>query len=400
MVTANETSSCTTNLTETQSLVVQLYIVIGVLSFLLLVSCAALFNSLVAAHKDKKRQVVDASRPAPAPRMIILPMIRRVEVESPQRAMSLVRNRFASLVNAAHAKHVNVQEAMAVMDEAESALSGYKDRQNQKQMSSQARLKMRLQSRRGSNSTKSLLADSVSAMTTISRSASDSKGHKKKSDRKKAKKFAKMLKKNKLKGKKFKLPHTAILDGVDFAVVTRIGLRNIGFKKLKKMFQKNYPLDREMTIFLEPMKAIMSKFKVPPAEWNVLFKRMGATNANQDTQDTQDTQEEINFDDATTVIHYESLTQWMDEGDKVENARAILRDFVPPSVLDRLFHLDKSNPGKASRGLMEKVLPKLGLTELELPVLFAALGLTKPDSEILQDEFLGWVRIGKLAEST
>ena len=329
-----------------------------------------------------------------------------------------IRNRFANLVQKAHSEHINMEAAMSVMDDAEAAIKIHASRQDKLRRSSQLRLSMRLKARsKGPNI--ALLAtafkkktkkteesgssgnnddddhDAGGSVKKKDKKAKKSKKDKKKKDKKKKDKKVKKvnlknLKKTKVKVK-FKLPHTAVLGGVDFEVVARIGMRNIGLKKLTSMFKQNPPKNNVNQIFLNPIKTILTKFKVPEAEWMVVMKHMGAMNPDASDDDTMDDEIIVVDDETDMILEKQKLFQWMEQGDKVEHARSMLRDFVPPAIIQRLFQIDKNSPGKAKRNLMEKVMPKLGIPDDELPLLFSALGLKDGESEISIDEFLQWV---------
>ena len=283
---------------------------------------------------------------------------------------------------------------------------------SQRESSASARLKMRLAQRKsivaGKGKGKNKLAN-IAKLEVLSKK--ERKREKKKLKRQKTidkaqkKASVKEKKKGKSRSTIFKVPHTAVLNGVDFEVVTRIGMRNMGKKKIKNLFKTNEPMKDTKSMFVTCMKPMFLKLKVPEVEWSVVLKHMGARkigeknpdNADSDVVHIHDSDDEDVMDVKEMVLNRDEVLKWMEAGDKVERARLILRDFVPPAVLKRLFQIDQENLGTAQRGLMEQVFPKLGISKEDMPPIFNTLGMAESDSVITEEEFSNWVKVGSAA---
>tara|TARA_B100000795_G_scaffold267366_1_gene252048 strand:+ start:1537 stop:3003 length:1467 start_codon:yes stop_codon:yes gene_type:complete len=321
------------------------------------------------------------------------------------------KNRFIGKFVTKTKQNVLKTKANKVMDDAEIHLQSLQKKMSQRESSASSRLKMRLAQRKsmvaGKGKGKNMLAN-VAKLEVLSKK--ERKREKKKLKRQKTidkaqKKASVKKKKGKSSSTIFKVPHTAVLNGVDFEVVTRIGMRNMGKKKIKNLFKTNEPMKDTKSMFVTCMKPMFLKLKVPEVEWSVVLKHMGARKIgekNPDNVDSEvvhihDSDDEDVMDVKEMVLNRDEVLKWMEAGDKVERARLILRDFVPPAVLKRLFQIDQENLGTAQRGLMEQVFPKLGISKEDMPPIFNTLGMAESDSVITEEEFLNWVKVGSAA---
>ena len=94
------------------------------------------------------------------------------------------------------------------------------------------------------------------------------------------------------------------------------------------MFKQNPPKNNVNQIFLNPIKTILTKFKVPEAEWMVVMKHMGAMNPDASDDDTMDDEIIVVDDETDMILEKQKLFQWMEQWQQEGDDEQVVRSFL------------------------------------------------------------------------